>query len=925
MPGPMPADCPLPEVRPGVRMHGRWVTPLVTGTRLPDGRRLDVQGPVPDGPSELEGFLPGTETPLREVLYLEEQHWVTERGRLPDRGSRVGLAKKHPHLISAGRRYVNFSRVRRLGETRILLDEGTELDVSANGAQALRRRLGLPSLVDLRPADPRHRLLFALGFRDWPDGAALGAADPVARIARLLDEESRRSAPAHSADEFLEQKVRPALPELTPVAMGNGTAPPDVMRRRSSAIADREVLILGAEAALQRFRRFGVPDTVLDPALYLFRVVLHALAAQLGLVSCRDLGWESGSFHRGSDVLVLADSSVVEPALEALRREHGVSTARLDGAPPAALVEQVLGSRPGRVVGHFDFTPRGHALVEAFCRLLQARGLEVELAGHLVNPGRFTPTELRGLSFRESAEEYDDLQRRRAWRRRNGAAPSVLAAHLSPVRACRALEEELHRRPPVAPADEPLRRPGVLLLQDSKSLRMARMEEVLSLEPEAWDRIQATLRDGSVAWRPGPVDPSLQEWQVDTGVVPEIGVRSDEVLGLREGAACGIWVTDRGEVPARGRARANLALHPHLAPFGAVWTNLRRISRILGSEQIELDTGEVRRFSHHLPPALLPALGLASLLELPRTTAPQRAMLRQGLRDWPAPLFPNIPPELTQAGGGTARLLLANLLWRTVRSNRNGPELHYGRTHRNFLYHPALPALALAGFRGQPVRLLEEGQAEWRAWFTSQQEAEEDPHWHLLLDLARELVGEDRLCDYESLGFRDSGARYRVLGGSRREVVVLVEKQGFDAAATALHEEFGVTTYRAGGTPRLIATEFLAKDLLRCGVSKVEIVAYVDWDPKGHQGAQTLVEHLERFGLEVPNPVRYLVTPDRFTEDELRLLSFPLESVDANIRTLIRKWVARTGGIHGKARGIHADHLQPLERVLKAFREVAPT
>lgn len=52
--------------------------------------------------------------------------------------------------------------------------------------------------------------------------------------------------------------------------------------------------------------------------------------------------------------------------------------------------------------------------------------------------------------------------------------------------------------------------------------------------------------------------------------------------------------------------------------------------------------------------------------------------------------------------------------------------------------------------------------------------------------------------------------------------------------------------------------------------------------------------------------------PSAFSEEELGLFSRPLTAADGRVD----EFVAETGGIHGQARGIHADWLRPVERLI---------
>ncbi len=94
------------------------------------------------------------------------------------------------------------------------------------------------------------------------------------------------------------------------------------------------------------------------------------------------------------------------------------------------------------------------------------------------------------------------------------------------------------------------------------------------------------------------------------------------------------------------------------------------------------------------------------------------------------------------------------------------------------------------------------------------------------------------------------------------------------------------------------------------------VVAYVDFDPSGWTAIDSMVRHLARFGIEVER-VGWLVRPERFTEEELDYVTLPLPGT----RKSLDGFVTRTGGVRGKALGIHADHLFPVDRVVEAFQE----
>lgn len=377
-------------------------------------------------------------------------------------------------------------------------------------------------------------------------------------------------------------------------------------------------------------------------------------------------------------------------------------------------------------------------------------------------------------------------------------------------------------------------------------------------------------------------------------------------------------------MPAGRTASHSLHAHPHLVQVGFFYLNLQHLRRLrpaLPRRLAEPDTGERLNLHGLAPRRVTRALGLRSFTRPPGTIREQRALLRERLQDWPGPLFPVPPRELTREGGADSpRPLLANLCWRLVRSGREGPEALYGRNHRGLLYNPGFALLAAAGFR-EPPRTLAAGQEAWAAWFDVERDVNRDPHYLLLIQLLSRLIGKDRLFDYEALGFDDPRPERRRIGTRRPDVVVVLEKNGSQPEADALWEAFGVTTFVAGGTPRLVATEWLAKDLLRAGVRRVRMLTVVDWDPGGAIAGRAAGPHLRRFGLEVEGPPTHLVTPERFTQRELDLFSFPIANDTPKQRTRLRHWMEGGGGLRGEPRGIRADFLST-ERIVDAAAEV---
>lgn len=920
-PGPIPSDCPLPAMGAGLRVNPGCVDVRAGRLHLPDGRRIPVRGRLPEPlPPPHDPVIPAIGVLASAVKLLERDCWVTDQGELPAPGERSLQARKHPHLLRVGARYVNTTRLRRIvsevDRFRFLLDDGTEFHTWFGAARRVARGLGLHSLRDLEPLDPGHRLLFALGLREWAGEVPEELRDdPVAWIANTLWQEPRRRRAA-DPDEFMERVVRPGLGDT-------GAGLPEGERRRLACAADTDAWLAGAWDSLQALARNDVEDRPLAT----FRVVLQALAGELGILSWDDLGWPARGFHRGTgrpEVLVLGESTLVEPGLADLRDRAGVSTLVLGTDPPAAALDAAARSLSWldvRVVGHCSYRPLGWALADRLAALLADRGVVARVAGHLLRPERLTALERRCLRFREWPVGRLGRGLGKAWE-----GPAFHSAHLQPPeRLAHALEEELSGLEPTSPPEGPLRRPGLMLAQDSLGVRVVPLERVADVRPEALGRLEVTLDDGEVLWCPGPLDPDWRQRRLGEGTHRDLGLPLDAVLGLDSGTHVSHWRLDQGTMPAERTASHSLHAHPHLAQIGFFYLNLQRLRRLrtgVPRRLAELDTGETLPLHARAPKRLMRALGIRSFRTLPGTTRQQEALLRERLRDWAGPLFPEPPRELTREGGATSpRALLANLCWRLVRAGRQGPEALYGRNHRGLLYHPGFALLALAGFR-EPTRLVAAGGPAWNAWFARERDILHDSHYLLLIQLLTRLVGRDRLFDYEALGFHDPRPERRRLGSRRPDIVVVLEKNGFQPVADALGREFGVTTIVVGGTPRLIATEWLAKDLLRAGVKRVRILTVVDWDPGGHIAGRALGPHLIRFGLQVEEPATHLVTPERFTQRELDLFSFPILQTTAKQRTRLRHWMEGGGGIAGEPRGIRGDFLRPVERILEAAAEV---
>jgi len=198
-----------------------------------------------------------------------------------------------------------------------------------------------------------------------------------------------------------------------------------------------------------------------------------------------------------------------------------------------------------------------------------------------------------------------------------------------------------------------------------------------------------------------------------------------------------------------------------------------------------------------------------------------------------------------------------------------------------------------------------------------------DYYYGLMQKIMARMVGEYRLFTYGELGFHEPRPDLHLIGDRHPEVVLLVEKENLFHLALEANRRWGISAFCAGGTPTLVSTEFFCQKLRATGAQNqaLHLVTLVDYDPFGWIIAGAFRDQAARFGIDFTSP-RHLVLPSRFTAREIRTSSFPLTSKSAQIRGIIRKWMAECGGINRKRRGIGSDHLWPDERVFRIMEEV---
>jgi hypothetical protein len=116
-------------------------------------------------------------------------------------------------------------------------------------------------------------------------------------------------------------------------------------------------------------------------------------------------------------------------------------------------------------------------------------------------------------------------------------------------------------------------------------------------------------------------------------------------------------------------------------------------------------------------------------------------------------------------------------------------------------------------------------------------------------------------------------------------------------------------------------TELFVAALVERTRGPVQLIAYVDFDAGGWVGGHAFAQQLRRYGVESSEPL-FLVRPERFTAEEIALYAIPIPTPTPQIEGKVKAWLAQSGGVNGRAMGIHADHLRPVDRVLAALREL---
>jgi hypothetical protein len=438
-----------------------------------------------------------------------------------------------------------------------------------------------------------------------------------------------------------------------------------------------------------------------------------------------------------------------------------------------------------------------------------------------------------------------------------------------------------------------------------------------------------------------------REVSIRTGAGKALSVRREDVLLVEGKDEKVTWTTVRGAFTQAGEHYAGKALREigwedsFIGAGAGLYINPCRLRSILWirkekSFRILLDSGEGRaplevRVHPEKRKTMAKALGLAHLYNVEPLPDEHRVLWEEGLRDYSTELFYMTEDELRgffsrEDGSIDVRRLIANIIWQQFRWKRLGRTLSSDTaTERGFWYRPVKTVLMRLGLLKHTAHSallnLSDGGVfpedlsdlllfglDWRS---PRSEGDLDA---LMLKILVDMVGDYRLFTYRDLGFMDP-EKDRCIGTTRPETVLVVEKKNLFSVASKAHERWGVSAVCLGGNPTWLPTEYFCFELQKAlppGKS-VRLLTIVDYDPFGWILAEIFRNQLDRYGVDVSS-MRHLVTPHRFTEEEIRSLSYVVESDSPAIRGKIEKWVQDGGGIDGEARAIQADHIWPRER-----------
>lgn len=412
----------------------------------------------------------------------------------------------------------------------------------------------------------------------------------------------------------------------------------------------------------------------------------------------------------------------------------------------------------------------------------------------------------------------------------------------------------------------------MVIFEDEHGICLWPEELVARVTPAYPDRLRVETQDGLVGYIPG----------TELLVRPGEGFAAPLYWGCEITAQGPRWKGEK-DAPCPQLPQDWLQVSTRLR------LNPRRVRRLrLESSDLKvvLDDGSSVSVARAWRSRLLAQLGLSDARHL----QPYReSLFTPFLRDYPFELA-RAPAAVLKAHFGSARQLIYQVIWQALNYRLCGIEAGYSDTHRGFLYNPLAATLSRAGL-----------------W--------EDSCALLYAQILGDLVGTDRLFTYQQLGFQDIFSQYREIGARHPDIILFIEKDSLSKAGIEVARRLGISWIVSGGISHLGSVEYFTAALRQVYPGPVRVIVYGDFDPGGRVAGLSFARHLDRYGAPCVRPPFFLVCPQLFSAEELELFARPLSTKNDRVDD----WVATTGGINGQPLGIHADWLQPAERVQEAL------
>jgi hypothetical protein len=229
--------------------------------------------------------------------------------------------------------------------------------------------------------------------------------------------------------------------------------------------------------------------------------------------------------------------------------------------------------------------------------------------------------------------------------------------------------------------------------------------------------------------------------------------------------------------------------------------------------------------------------------------------------------------------------LIKNIIWQAYELIQAGKEPPIGGNIRTFWYLWVKPVLA---------------------HISDDDKSKTDPY-NVMIKLFAEMVLDLKLFRYSDFDFSDENWENRRIGTTNPNILVFAEKSGWMRFLRQIHTDFGVSVIALGGMPSALTSEYTARDInAKLQEPKpVHLIGIVDYDPSGEIIANSFKEQLASTGLPSAS-LTTLIHPSQYSKEELALFRFPLPKKE---KTKLNQWLAKTGGIDGKAFGLESESM----------------